>query len=140
MYKEGRLNEEKSNTKVYFIKYYSNIKCRTFKLIYFLPIIIVSILLTGITMYSFYSPIKSDKILENYIAVFNEGSGEITYQTYIYKLNNGHANYGFEYINTTNTTTSWGSTDWNKITSKGTVNCTDNVFTIAKNNNAYSYV
>ncbi len=120
----------------------NDMKCRTFKPIYFLPIIIILILLTGLIMYnSFYSQIKSYKIPQNYIAIFNGGSGEVTYSTYIYKINNGNANYGFEYINTTNTTTSWGSPNRNiKINSKGTVSWTDDVFTIAKNNNAYSYV
>ncbi len=119
----------------------SNKKGKTFKPIYFVPIIVLLILLTGITMYCFYSPNKSNKIPENYIAVFNGGSGEITYSTYIYKIDNGQANYGFGYINTMNTTTSWGSSNWNiKIISKGTVNWTNDVFTIAKKNNAYSYV
>lgn len=119
----------------------NNIKCRTFKLIYILPIILIIMLLMGIKMYGFYSPIKSDDIPDNYIAVFNGGSGEITYSTYIYKINNGQGNYGFKYINTTNTTTSWGSSDWNtKITSKGTVSWTQDVFKIAEENNAYSYV
>lgn len=118
-----------------------NIKCKNFKLIYLLPIVIVLIILAGMKMYHFYSPTKSDEIPENYIAVFNGGVGERTYSTYIYKINNGQANYGFNYINTTNTTTSYGSPDWNiKITSKGTVNWTQDVFTIAEENNAYSYV
>ena len=54
---------------------------------------------------------NSDIIPDDYIAVFNGGAGEITYSTYIYKIDNGHANYGFEYINTTNTTKYWGSTE-----------------------------
>lgn len=118
-----------------------NINRKAFKLIYILPIIILLIVLTGVKMYQLYSPIKSDKIPEDYIAVFNGGSGERTYSTYIYKINNGQANYGFNYINTINTTTSWGSSNWNIIiTSKGTVNGTKEVFAIAKENNAYAYV
>lgn len=35
---------------------------------------------------------------DDYIAVFNGGSGEVTYSTYIYKIDNGHASYGFKYI------------------------------------------
>ena len=82
-----------------------------------------------------------DNIPEDYIAVFHGGAGELTYSTYIYKIDNGHANYGFEYINTTNTTKSWGSPEWKvKITDKGKFNWTDGAFTVAKNNNAYSYV
>lgn len=80
-------------------------------------------------------------IPEDYIAVFHGGSGEITYSTYIYKIDNNQANYGFEYINTTNTTKSWGSSEWNvKVTDKGEFSWTDEAFTIAKENYAYSYV
>lgn len=119
----------------------NNIKIMPFKLIYILPISIVLILLVGLKMYYFYDTSNSDSIPDNYIAVFNGGSGEITYSTYIYKIDNGQANYGFEYINTTNTTISFGSTKWNtKITSKGKVDWTDDVFSVARNNNAYSYV
>lgn len=84
---------------------------------------------------------NSDIIPDDYIAVFNGGAGEITYSTYIYKIDNGHANYGFEYINTTNTTKYWGSTEWDtKITKKGKFTWTDEAFAIAKKNYAYSYV
>lgn len=84
---------------------------------------------------------NNGEIPDGYIAVFHGGSGEITYETYIYKMNNGHANSGFDYINVTNTTTYWGSSDWNaKITKRGSVQWTDNVFEVAKENNAYSYV
>lgn len=85
--------------------------------------------------------VYSDKIPDNYIAIFNGGSGEVTYQTYIYKIDNGQDNYGFKYINTTNTTKQWGSDEVNiKITGKGTVTWTDDVFMVAKKNNAYSFV
>ena len=84
---------------------------------------------------------NNDKIPDGYIAVFHGGSGEIIYETYIYKNNNGHANSGFNYINVTSTTTSWGSSEWDtKITEQGSVQWTDNVFEAAKENNAYSYV
>lgn len=86
--------------------------------------------------------IKQDNnIPENYIAIFNGGAGEITYSTYIYKIDNGQANYGFKYINTTNTTVSWGSSEWNvRITGRGEVGWTDEVFKVAEDNFAYSYV
>lgn len=84
---------------------------------------------------------SNDEIPNNYIAIFHGGSGEIVYETYIYKINNGEANYGFNYINVTKTTTSYGSSEWNtKITKHGSVAWTDNVFGVAKENNAYSYV
>ena len=81
------------------------------------------------------------KIPDGYISVFHGGEGEETYETYIYKNDNGHDNYGFDYINVTNTTVSWGSSEWNsKITKRGSVQWTDEVFEVAKENNAYSYV
>lgn len=77
-----------------------------------------------------------NKIPDNYIAVFNGGYGEVTYSTYVYKLKKG-----YKYINTTNTTVSWGSTERvQKITGKGKVKLTTDVFPIAEKNNAYSYV
>ena len=80
-------------------------------------------------------------IPDDYIAVFNGGSGEITYSTYIYKIDNDQANYGFKYINTTNTTESWGSSNWNsKVTKRGKVDWSSEVFKIAEDNCAYSYV
>ncbi|MBP5656769.1 hypothetical protein J6X15_04285 [Candidatus Saccharibacteria bacterium] len=83
----------------------------------------------------------SDTIPDNYIAIFHGGSGERTYETYIYKQDNGHANSGFDYINVTSTTKEWGSSEWvHKITKRGSVQWTDNVFTVAKENNAYSFV
>lgn len=118
----------------------SIVKGKRFKPIYFLSVIVVLVLFVGMAMFRIQSP-KSDKIPKDYIAVFNGGSGEVTYSTYIYKINNKQANYGFKYINTTNTTLSWGNPNWNiEITSKGTVNWTDDVFTVAEKNNAYSYV
>lgn len=84
---------------------------------------------------------KKDTIPDNYMAVFKGGSGEVTYRTYIYKIDNGHANYGFNYINTTITTVSWGSSETKeKVTKKGSVMWTDDVFPVAKENGAYDYV
>lgn len=84
---------------------------------------------------------KKDEIPDGYIAVFNGGSGEITFSTYIYKIDNGKPNYGFEYINTTNITKHWGSSELNvAVTGKGKLDWTDDVFEVAKNNHAYSSV
>lgn len=81
------------------------------------------------------------EIPDNYIAIFHGGSGETIYETYIYKIDNGQANYGFDYINVTKTTTTYGSSKWDtKITKRGSVSWTDNVFSVAGENNAYSYV
>ena len=83
----------------------------------------------------------NDKVPDGYIAVFHGGSGEITYETYIYKINNKQANSGFNYVNVTKTTTHWGSSEWNtKITKSGSVQWTDNIFEVARENNAYSCV
>lgn len=82
-----------------------------------------------------------NEIPNGYIAVFHGGVGEQTYETYIYKQNNKPENSGFDYINVTSTTISYGSSQWNKrITKKGSVQWTDDVFIVAKENNAYSYV
>ena len=81
------------------------------------------------------------EVPDGYIAVFNGGAGEITYSTYVYKIDNGQANYGFKYVNTINTTESWGSPNWNiKVVKTGTVDWTDDVFKVAEEHGAYSYV
>ena len=85
--------------------------------------------------------ILSRKVDENYIAVFNGGAGEQTYSTYIYKIDNGYNNYGFRYINTTNTTEHYGSPNWYVVvTETGKFNFPIDAFSIAKKNYAYSYV
>ena len=100
---------------------------------------ISALLLIGIVIYMNQS--NNFKIPNGYIAIFHGGVGEITYETYIYKKDNGNANYGFDYINVTNTTVSWGSNEWNsKITKRGSVQWTDDIFKVAKENGAYSYV
>lgn len=104
-------------------------------------IVLIIFILIGIAL-GLYLKYKNNNYIPNdYIAVFNGGSGEITYSTYIYKIDNGQANYGFKYINTTNVTVSGGSSEWEiKITGRGKVTWTDQVFKVAKNNGAYSYV
>lgn len=84
---------------------------------------------------------NNDIIPGGYIAVFKGGSGEVIHETYIYKIDNGHENSGFEYINVTQNTKHWGSREWDiHITKRGSVQWTDDVFEIAKENSAYSYV
>lgn len=101
------------------------------KLVFYILILVVLILSLN----------KRNEIPQDYLFVFNGGSGEVTYSTYIYKIDNGHSNYGFKYINTTNTTKSYGSSEIvQKITKIGNLMWTDEVFTVAKENNAYSYV
>lgn len=84
---------------------------------------------------------RSDEIPEGFIAVFHGGTGEQTYETYIYKVDNGQANYGFKYINVTSTTEFYGSSNLiHKITDKGEFDWTDGAFSVARKNGAYSYV
>ena len=105
-------------------------------------IILIIAVIAFIIVYNFIG--KEEKLVEipqDYIAVFNGGSGERTNSTYVNKLNNGLDNHGYKYINTTNTTKSWGSSEWNvEITSQGELTWQEEVFTIAEKNNAYSYV
>ena len=104
-------------------------------------IIIVFSLITMLGIINKKKNTNIDKIPDNYIATFHGGGGEITFQTYIYKIDNNKENYGFKYINSTSTTKSWGSSETvETITKKGEVNWTDEVFKVAKENSAYSYV
>ena len=111
------------------------------KLFCIFAILIIIVLVVGYIIYINKNKITNDRIPDGYIAIFHGGAGEITYETYIYKKDNGHANFGFDYINVTNTTVSWGSSEWNsKITKRGSVQWTDDVFEVAEENGAYSYV
>ena len=104
-----------------------------------LLVTVVVFITVGSCLYLKYR--NSNYIPEDYIAVFYGGEGAFIYSTYIYKVNNGQANYGFKYINTTSTIDSWSSSELKtKITNRGRVAWTDDVFAIAKENNAYSYV
>lgn len=83
---------------------------------------------------------KSSKadVPSGYIAVFHGRVGSEIRETYIYKQDNGHDNYGFDYINVTNKKEN--AEQKSIITDRGSVDWTDNVFGIAEDNNAYSYV
>ena len=84
---------------------------------------------------------QEQDVPDGYIAVFHGGVGERTYETYIYKDDNDNPNYGFTYINTRRTTKTWGSSEWRTvITERGSFDWTDEAFSIAKENSAYSYV
>ena len=75
------------------------------------------------------------------IAVFYGGGGEIHHITYIYKIDNGQSGYSFNYVNITQTTKFWGSSEWNtKITEQGSIESKNDVFEVAKENGAYSFV
>ena len=84
---------------------------------------------------------QEQDVPDGYIAVFHGGVGERTHETYIYKDDNDKPNYGFTYINTTSTTKTWGSSEWRTvITERGSFDWTDEAFSIAEKNSAYSYV
>ena len=104
-------------------------------------ILIVGLSIFGLILFNKKNYFIPDGIPDDYIAVFHGGSGEVTYETYIYKEDTGHANYGFEYINVTSHTKSWGSSEWtHEITKKGKAYWTDDVFPVAEKNGAYEYV
>lgn len=82
---------------------------------------------------------KNDRIPNDYISVFHSESGDIIYETYIYKILNVEDNQGFNYVNVTKTLN--GKNQWNtEVTHHGSVAWTDQVFEVAEENNAYSYV
>lgn len=79
----------------------------------------------------------TDALLQGgYIAVLHGGGGEVTHQTYVYKNDDGYT-----YINTTSTTVSWGSSQWEeKVTDKGTAKTKEEIVKIAKENGADAFV
>lgn len=104
-------------------------------------VLIIIVLIIGSVIYINNNKTKNNQIPSGYIAIFHGGTGEITYETYIYKKDNGQSNYGFDYINVTKTTASFGSSESNsKITKRGSVQWTEDVLEVAKENGAYSYV
>ena len=100
---------------------------------------IVVIIETIMIVFSYRMDIDNE-IPENYIAIFKSEAGEIVYTTYLYKnLKNKKIKY--KYINKKTTLNEYNSTDFNeKIKKKGTLKNKNEIFKIAKKNNAYSYV
>lgn len=81
-------------------------------------------------------PVDSDTPEEGYIAVFHGGTGERTYETYVYSDDGG-----YRYVNMTSTTVSWGSTRWNrKITDEGRAETREDVVKAADANGASQFV
>ena len=99
------------------------------KLIVFL---ILSAILIGIVILIIND--NNNRIPTNYIAVFNGTSEGENYSTYIYKLDNKSDEYGYSFINITGTSKKY------KITSKGETSWKDQLFEVAKSNNAYTSV
>lgn len=110
-------------------------------LCFILGIVIILGVLIGINSYVNENSQKSDDIPEGYLFVLHGGSGELTKSTYIYKIDNGHANMGFKYINTENHTKYWGSSERIiKIIDEGEFVWTDGAFIVAEKHGACSYV
>lgn len=104
-------------------------------------LVLIVLIIVGIALILNKKDIDDNVIPNDYIAIFHGGLGEITYETYIYKIDNGKPNYGFKYINVTSTTEYWGSSNViRKVTEKGEFDWTDGAFTTAEKNHAYSYV
>lgn len=113
------------------------------KSILVIAIIIISAVILNIVVFNISKPKNNnnDIIPEGYISVFHSDNGDKIYETYIYKIQNDKPNYGFNYVNVTKTIKKSGSSEYDiKITSRGTLDWTDDVFDIASKNNAYSYV
>lgn len=105
-------------------------KKKSIYLFFFIAILVLIIVFLVIS--------NNNRISDNYIAVFHGGAGEITYETYIYKNKNDTSK--INYINVTSTTDSYGSNKQkHKITKRATIAKND-IFKIAKDNKAYSYV
>ena len=103
--------------------------------------VITVIVILTVVILIFKKNNTSNEVPENFIAEFNGGVGEVTYKTYIYKIDNDHANYGFSYINETCHTERYGSPNWIcNVTDKGEFDFTDGAFVVAEKNHAYSYV
>lgn len=84
------------------------------------------------------APAQSEisEVEDGWIAKLNGGSGEITYHTYVYKVENG-----YRYINTTSTTVSYGSPQWTeRVTDSGAVSTKEEIVQIAKDNGSKQYV
>jgi len=104
--------------------------------------ILICLLIIGIILL-LYTKYQSNKnIPDNYIAIFkSDDSTELSYSTYIYKIEDKDSKYNYKYINTTNTTMSWGSSKRKiKVAEQGKITRVEDVFEVAKKNNAYSYV
>ena len=84
------------------------------------------------------APAESEvsEVEDGWIAKLNGGSGEITYHTYVYEAENG-----YKYINTTSTTVSYGSPQWNeRVIDSGSVSTKEEIIQVAKDNGSKQYV
>lgn len=104
--------------------------------------ILICTIIIGFILLLYLNYQNNRNIPDNYIALFRgDESSELSYSTYIYKIEDNDSKYNFKYINTTNTTVSWGNQKWQiKVTERGKVTRVEEVFEVAKKNNSYSYV
>ena len=109
------------------------------KVIILTSIIIAVAVVVAIAIIMF-SGRANGNIPDGYIAVFHGGGTEVTRETYIYKEDNDHANYGFTYINTETIRGINPENVTTNILKRGSFDWTDGAFTVAKENNAYTYV
>ena len=76
------------------------------------------------------------QIEDGYIAVLHGGVGERTYETYVYKTENG-----YRYFNVTSTTVSWGATEWShKVNDYGYTDSKEEIVRRAKAHGADQFV
>ena len=94
--------------------------------------IILSIILIVVVIFLINE--NNNRIPTNYIAIFSGKADGENYSTYIYKLNNKSDDYGYSFINIRGTKKSY------KILSKGETSWKDQLFEVAKSNNAYKSV
>ncbi len=82
---------------------------------------------------------NSTVVPSNYFAKISNGAGEIVHNTYLYLEYGDFRNA--TYIQTTEMTESWGSSNWiQKAYKKGKLNYAEEVLTKAKENGSLGYV
>ena len=73
---------------------------------------------------------------DGYVAVLRGGSGERTYETYVYRTDSGYM-----YVNVTSTTVSWGAAQWtSSLDSSDTVATKEEVLEIARGHSSGEFV
>ena len=110
-------------------------KSLTNKKIIIIIVIISLFLVIGLLLININNK-KNDMLNEDYYIKFIGGYGEAIYTTYIY----WDGGQDVEYIYSTSTTKSYGSSEWNeKTTKKGKFLFIQGMYDIAKENNSFSY-
>ena len=112
---------------------------------YFIILITIVILISIIGMFFLISKNESSNEIPNdYIIVFKGENGQIVNTTYIYEKTEKKKKKiikTYKYINTISTYNGYDSSSWTeKVTKKGTLKKKNEIFKIAQENNANSYV